>query len=357
MNRHPCTPTNGRVTKCSNGLILILFLFIRSAALAQTAGNKLPVVVPVRTEAVSEPVPMAGLPVGRFLTDTIEIGRPFQYALSFWHRSGEDVFFPDTSRHFAPFWVRDVTLFPTRTQDVGTMDAMSLDSAVYTLVSFETAGLQPLQVPIRMTNGPDSVVLLSTPDTVFLRSHLMDLSRPGALTLIAETEVVPLRQQFNYPYLLITLLGIGLVLGVIYGLFNRFLRRQWRLLQLDQRHRRFVREFTRLKRDITADTATDTANRAVVGWKIYLERLEREPYASLTSREIADRINDEWLTDALREVDQMIYGGAFSERSIEALKVLRTVAIRRYQVRRVRLQQPEAVAIHTDASIPNETDA
>lgn len=357
MNYQPCTPTNGRFIKQVTGLLPTFFLCIGSAVMAQTGGEKAPVVVPVRTETAGEPLAMTGLPVGRFLTDTIEIGRPFQYALSFRHRSGEDVFFPDTSRHFAPFWVRDVTLFPTRTQDVGTMDAMSLDSAVYTLVSFETAGLQPLQVPVRMTNGPDSVVLPATPDTVFLRSRLTDLSRPGALALVAETEVVPLRQQFNYPYLLIALLGIGLVLGVIYGLFNRSIRRQWRLLQLDQRHRRFVREFTRLKRDITADTAADTANRAVVGWKIYLERLEREPYASLTSREIADRINDESLTEALREVDQMIYGGAFSERSTEALKVLRTVAVRRYQARRDRLQQSETAPSSNTLSTPAESDA
>ncbi len=331
-------------------LVLAADLCIGSVATAQVSGTKNPVAVPVRTEVTSEQPAGANLPVGRFLTDTIEIGRPFQYALSFWHRSGEEVFFPDTSRNFAPFWVRNVTLFPTRTQNVGTPDAMSLDSAVYTLVSFETAGMQLLQVPIRMTNGADSVVLLATPDTVFLRSHLSDISRPGTLTLVSETDVVPLRQQFNYPYLGITLLFISVLLAVVYGLFNRSIRRQWRLLQLDQRHRRFSREFTRLKRDITADTAADTANQAVVGWKSYLERLERAPYASMTSREIADRINDESLTDALREVDQMIYGGAFTERSIDALKVLREVAVRRYQARREVLQQPQSPTLSTPAN-------
>ena len=345
MNHPHGIPAKRWVSGPVRRLLPVVCGLIGVVAMAQPGTPKRPVVVPVRTELSGEPAAMVGLPVGRFLTDSIEIGRPFQYALSFRHRSGEDVFFPDTNRHFAPFWVRAVALFPTRTQDVGTIDAVSLDSAVYTLVSFETASRQLLQVPIRMTNGPDSVVLLSTPDTVFLRSRLMDSGRPGALALVAETDVVPLRQQFNYPYLAIALLGIAVMLGVIYSLFNRPLRRQWRLLQLDQRHRRFTREFTRLKRDITTDTAADTANRAVVGWKTYLERLEREPYASLTSREIADRINDDALTDALREVDQMIYGGTFTERSIEALKVLRGVAVRRYQARRSELRQTAPIAV------------
>lgn len=336
-----------------NGLAILCGLLTGSLATAQVSS----VVTKAAVVAVSAPEnPLSGLPTGRFLTDTIEVGRPFQYALSFWHRSGEDVFFPDTGRSFAPFRVLAIALFPTRTRYTGTPDAISLDSAVYTLVSFNVAAMQSLQVPVRMTNGPDSVVLLATPDTVFLRSHLALPSPPGAFSLVSETTVVPLRQQFNYPYLVLALLTLLAVLGIIYGLFNRPIRRQWRLYQLDQRHVRFLRDFNRLARGIDAITVADVANQAIVRWKTYLERMERQPYSSLTSREIADRFSDDQLTDALREADQMIYGGTFSEQSPAALRVLREVADRVYQARRGVLRQKTIVAPDTVSSFPTVSD-
>ncbi|MBC8154548.1 MAG: hypothetical protein H7Z72_16725 [Bacteroidetes bacterium] len=326
-------------------------LLTMPSAMAQISPTVFPAAIVTTATRVQ---PVSGRPTGQFLTDTIEIGRPFQYALSFWHRSGEDVFFPDTSRGFAPFRVRSMAVFPTRTQGVGTLDAISLDSVVYTLVSFETDVAQPLQVSVRMTNGPDSVALLATPDTVFLRSRLALTTPPTQLTLVPETTLVPLRQQFNYPYLLLALATLLAIVGVIYGLFNRSIRRQWRLYQLDQRHIRFLREFNGLARGLDAATAADIANQAIIRWKAYLESLERQPYSSLTSREIADRFGDEQVTDALREADQMIYGAAFSEQSQAALRTLREVADQVYRGRRDELRQ---ITIPIEVvSAPAETD-
>lgn len=330
------------------GLFTLLVSVPTVAQVAPTVAGAAVATTTTRAQA------MEGVPTGQFLTDTIEIGRPFQYALSFWHQSNEDVFFPDTSRSFAPFRVRAVALFPTRTQGAAP-DAISLDSAVYTLVSFETAVAQPLQVPIRMTNGADSIVLLATPDTVFLRSRLALISPPGGFTLIPETAVVSLRQQFNYPYLLLTLLMLLAVLGAIYGLFNQSIRRRWRLYQLDQQHFRFLREFNGFVQGVGEATAADVANQAIVRWKTYLERLEYQPYASLTSRELIDRFGNDQVTGALREADQMIYGGAFSEQSQAALRVLRDVADRSYQEQRGLLRQKGSVASDT-VSISSGTD-
>lgn len=332
--------------------LLLLVMLAGTSALAQVVPVAKVAVTTVRKPASAIP----GLPTGQFLTDTIEIGRPFQYALSFWHRPGEDVFFPDTSRSFAPFRVRSVALFPTRTQQAKTPDALSLDSAVYTLVSFETGFAQPLQVPIRMTNGPDSVVLLATPDTVFLRSRLALATPPSVFTLLSETTLLPLRQQFNYPYLVLALLTLLVMAGVIYGLFNQAIRRQWRLYKLDQRHIRFLREFNRLTLIIDTTTVADMANQAIVRWKTYLERLEQQPYSSLTSREIANRFDDEQVTDALREADQMIYGGTFSEQSQAALRVLRETADRIYQTQRELARQqatPTSMPVSPSYSEPD----
>ena len=282
-------------------------------------------------------VPRAPLPqsplIGYFLSDSIEIGRPFRYALSYYHPPTVDVLFPDTARYFAPYRVQKVTVFATHTTGTGPA-AVSRDSAVYTLVSFDTDSIQLLQVPVRIINDIDCTTHWTLADTVFLRSKLPK-ALPNSLasrsfTLATETKLAPLQQQFNYRALGIGFVVFGLVLGVLYWLFGRTARRQWRLYLLNRQHIRFIREYTRLTEGVSAFTAAEVANQAVIMWKIYLELLDPQPYTSLTTTELAERMNDKRVTNALREADQMIYGGTFTEQSQPALHVLSDVATQAY---------------------------
>lgn len=282
---------------------------------------------------IAEAQPPAKVPLrGHFLTDSVEIGQPFRYALTYDHAPTADVLFPDKARHFAPFLVQDVAVFTTRTTGTGPQ-AMSRDSAVYTLVSFSVDSAQCLRVPVRLLNASDCTTLFTTIDTVFLKSQLAS-ARPDTLALASVTAVVPLRQEFNYPVLAIVVVLTGLGGALLYGLFRRPLTRWYGQYTLTRRHIRFLREYNRLSRGINASTAADSANQAVVLWKTYLERLERRPYNSLTTPEIAKRIADERVSDALREADRMIYGGAFSAQSQPALRVLSDVATQTYHRRR-----------------------
>lgn len=280
--------------------------------------------------------PAGPMPVGRFLTDSVEIGRPIQYSLTYYHAPTTDVLFPDTARQFAPFRVQQVATFPTLTTPDGRR-AISRDSAVYTLVLFETDPAQVLRTSVRLVNAQDCTFIQSSPDTVWLRSRLLptDLNAPSALTLATDTTVVPLRQQLNYPVLVAVLVGMGLLAVLLFVLFGRAGQRQWRLYRLRSDHARFLREYNRLSRSLSPDTAAETANQSIIVWKAYLEKLERQPYASLTTPEIAERTGDNRVTDALREADQMIYGGAFSARSPAALRILAEVATQTYHRRKV----------------------
>lgn len=284
------------------------------------------------------------LPVGRFLTDSIEIGRPFQYALTYRHPPNVDVLFPDTTQSFVPYRVQQVAVFATKTVGFD-QKAVSRDSAVYTLVSFETDSIQLLQVPVQLLNATDCTALMTPVDTVFLRSKLASVnlmtanqSGPQSLTLATETKLAPLQQQLNYPVLAIGVLITCILIGLFYGLFGRGIRRQWRIFQLNRRHIRFLRDYNRLIRGINAETATEMANQAVVMWKTYLEQLDNQPYASLTTPELAERMNDDRVTNALREADQMIYGGVFSTHSQSALRDLGDIATQIYHRQRVGLQ-------------------
>ncbi|WP_420146514.1 hypothetical protein, partial [Spirosoma sp.] len=243
---------------------------------------------------------------GHFLTDSIEIGRPFRYSLTYWHRPRIDVLFPDTAKSFLPYRVQKVDVYATQTTGEGSK-AISRDSAVYTLVSFETDSSQMLRVPIRVINDLDCTAYWSQMDTVFLRSKLSPrkLASPNSQTiaLATETHLVPLQQQFNYTALARGLLSIGAIIAVLYGLFGRAIRRQWRLYQLNRRHLRFLHNYNQLGVRLNSLTVSETANQAVVMWKMYMERLDRQPYISLTTPELAERMNDERVTDALREAD------------------------------------------------------
>lgn len=284
-------------------------------------------------------------PEGHFLTDSFEVGRPFRYSLSVWHPAHQEVVFPDTARQFAPFLVRDIDIYPTRTDTTG-----SLDSAVYTLVSFETAPAYLLRMPVYLVNPVDCTALWASTDTIFLRSALQT-SRPDTLQLATTTTLVPVKQMFNYPYLLTALLIAALTAGIIYSIFGRSIERHWALYLLYQRHVRFLKEYNQLIRGMDPETAADTANRMVVLWKTYLQKLKNKSFTSLTTREIIEHIADDRLGDALKEVDRMVYGGTFSPQSQAALRVLRDVATHAYYRRRAKIK-----ASGTAVSQPDVTD-
>ena len=292
---------------------------------------------------------------GYFLSDSIEIGRPFRYALAYHHPPAVDVLFPDTARHFAPFRVQKVAVFATQTTGTGPA-AVSRDSAVYTLVSFNTDSIQLLQVPVRIINDIDCTTYWTMADTVFLRSKLAktlpDSLASPSFTLATETKLAPLQQQFNYRALAVGFVVFSLGLGLLYWLFGRTARRQWRLYLLNRQHVRFMSEYNRLTEGVSAFTAADVANQAVIMWKTYLERLDPQPYTSLTTTELAERMNDKRVTNALREADQMIYGGTFTDQSQPALHVLSDVATEAYHRCREKFVRTE-----TQAGAENLTSA
>ncbi|HEV7351488.1 hypothetical protein [Telluribacter sp.] len=268
-------------------------------------------------------------PRGQFLTDSIRVGKPFSYALSYRHDPAREVFFPDTTFSFAPFEIISQEYFITQTDERG-----SLDSTIYRLVSFEVVPAQTLALPVFVVSTPtDCTAVFAAPDTVHMRL-LTAADRNAILTLRPETRVLPLRRQFNYSVFLsvvVSVVGLSLLL---YWLFGRSINRQWKMFQLQRRHREFVRTFNRLNRNARERSSVSDAEKAVIVWKKYLERIEQKPFATYTTREILDNIPDEPLADALKDIDGTIYGQVKSKNMDVSLQVLRTVALRAYRLRR-----------------------
>lgn len=267
------------------------------------------------------------VPNGQFLADSLALGSPVIFSLSFRHYPVAEVFFPDSTHDFFPFQLRERRYFPTRTTRSG-----SLDSVTYTLVSFNIQPLQRLSLPVFVWNGRDCTAVYTPVDSLRFRQLVRGAAAGQALRTDVRTQ--HLEQQLNYSYVLLVALGLLLGSGLVYGLFGATLRRQWRLYQMQRRHTDFLRTFQRLGRNINTRKNLANVEKAALLWKKYLERLERRSITSLTTRELTRAFPDEQLPGALREVDASVYGGVFSPRIQESLEILRELATRRYRQHR-----------------------
>jgi hypothetical protein len=114
---------------------------------------------------------------------------------------------------------------------------------------------------------------------------------------------------FNYPYLLIGLGAILILLILTIILFGKNIRTKYRLYLLKKRHGRFITQFNEYLEGIKKDTDAEVLEEVLVYWKRYMEGLEEQPFTKLTSRELLDIIKENNLYEALKEIDRAIYGG------------------------------------------------
>ena len=269
-------------------------------------------------------------PVGKFRTDSVELGRPFDYALSYHHAPSAEVFFPDTTYNFYPFEIVRRNYFPTITTN-----GNSLDSVVYTLVTFDISKTQKLNLPIYVLSKRDCTAIFALPDSVFLKEMIQ--TKVDSLALRIDTKQISLRQQLNYPQILAYLFGFFGLIGLVYAFFGRVIRKQYQLFLFGRKHKDFVANYKKIIR-----TTLDDVNigKAIVLWKKHLEWLEKRPYSSYTSKEIIVRLpNNERLEEALREVDTAIYGGILSTQMPLAMNILLDKAVELYKKRRTELAE------------------
>lgn len=266
-------------------------------------------------------------PVGKFLTDSIELGRPFDYALSYHHDPSAEVFFPDTTYNFYPFEIVRRNFYPTVTNN-----NISIDSAIYTLVSFDITKSQKLNLPIYLLSKRDCTTVFSLSDSVFLKEMIK--TNVDSLTLKTDTKLLPLSQQINILQILIYVLGILGFIIIVYAIFGRAIRKQYKLFLFARKHKDFQTNYKKYARATLDDI---TIGNALVLWKNHLEWLEKRPYSSYTTQEIISQLPNERLEEALREVDSAIYGGILSTQMPFAMNILLEKANELYKNKRAEL--------------------
>jgi hypothetical protein len=286
------------------------------------------------TQKTTAQVPSWTPPKGKFLSVSMKVGLPVQYALSYRHDATKDVFFPDSTYNFAPFQMVDRKYFPTVTNESG-----SLDSVVYTLISFDVTPKQELSLPVYVRAKRDCTRIFSPMDYVVLKSIIKPNVSIDTMQLKKDTRLILIPQQINFPLIFLIILGILVLTGIVFWFFGEPVRRQIRLFNFRRRYDDFQKLFQRLSRGTDdAKKRLENIEKAIVLWKKYIERLENKPFTTFTTTEILDNLKDSRLADALREIDATVYGGVYSKKTIASLQILQELAEGLYREHREELR-------------------
>ncbi|CAN5619803.1 hypothetical protein BH10BAC4_BH10BAC4_23610 [soil metagenome] len=264
---------------------------------------------------------------GHFESDSIRIGKTVMYTLTARYPRATQVVFPDSVFSFAPFEISKKIYFPTKT-----VGAISYDSVVYYLTTFEIDNVQILTLPIFVLQNQDCVKVFSKPDSIFLSFSAMDAPDSVSiekLPLKSNTSYQQVSWLLNYPILLIALVILLILLVLGWILFGKRIRKHFAIRRLNKDYQEFITRFTKAIDKLGSGFSSRAAEDVLVVWKRYVEDLERSPYTKFTSREIVRLAKDNDLDKALRSIDRGIYGG-FSG-PLDPFKFLQSYSHQRFQ--------------------------
>jgi len=254
-------------------------------------------------------------PSAFFVKDTMSLAEPVDFSLSVEYPSRLTVLFPDSTFLYAPFEFRFKRFFTTQTDSL-----TSKDSVIYTLASFEVDQIQSLSLPVFVVNKKDSTAIMSNVDSIVFAEMIPVL----ADSLIAKEDVsfVPVDRQFNYPYFIIGLTIIAVLVIIVAVIFGKKILLRWKIYRLNKKHQAFLAGFSDFDR-----TKDSTAiERLLVKWKKHAEFISRKPYLKLTTKEINNTEPDKEMHLALQNIDRSIYSSQISDGIANSFSYLKKYA-------------------------------
>ncbi len=264
----------------------------------------------------------------RFSRDTIQIGEPVLYSLSVYYPYSSQVVFPDTGYSFGTFelWKRE--FFPTRT-----IGEISRDCVVFHLATFSLDPVQAIRIPVFERVGEDTIYHFPTDALVHLKP-VFSGNLPSNPVVQTEVSPLPVPKRVNYPYILIGLGVVTILILLINIFFDRPIQKFIYLFLEGRRHEAFNRQFEKLHQQMEQGLSVDVMENLLITWKKYLQRVDGKPYTTFTSREIFQVLPDAALRDYLQEIDRWIYGGLEMKDFRLNVSYLKQVALMLYQQKR-----------------------
>ncbi|MFN0050366.1 MAG: hypothetical protein ACKVOU_14680 [Cytophagales bacterium] len=262
------------------------------------------------------------LPEAYFRKDSVKIGEQIKLALIYQHPPQTEFLFPDSSYNFFPFEFVKKEFYPTKTDSL-----ISTDSIVYTLTSFELEPILRLSLPVYVIDGRDSLPLYSDDAEVFLSEII---TKSGTDSLRVNTQFKAMSGKLNYPYFLIGL-GILLIITVIvFVFFRKKIIARYKSFLMRKDYEAYQKNFSKLQLEYESLHSTTTLELLLSVWKKYLQKLEKEPYTTLTTKEISKVFDYNQLSSSLQNFDRAIYGGYINENLSNSIAILLETATLRY---------------------------
>ncbi len=263
---------------------------------------------------------------GGFVKDSLKIGENISFWMSARYPEEFELILPDTTFDFSPFEFSAKEYFEGRI-----INGDILDSAVYTLQSYEIDPVQYLTLPAFLikSNG-DSTKISMGLDSIFLTELIPQVTDTTSLkTNIAFLDVP---SQFNYPMMWIVL-GILLVLLVGgYLIFGSKVRKTLKLRRLRKAYVNFSERLTLNIRDLKDTPDQHIAEKTLSDWKVFLEKLENRPFSKLTTKEIMNLGFTSELNGTLKSIDRSVYGAKLNGDLYKDFQAIEDYTQHRYTV-------------------------
>jgi hypothetical protein len=263
-----------------------------------------------------------------FSKDTIKVGEPVLLSLSVVYEKKAQVLFPDSGYTFPGFEVLKREYFPTKSNG-----SSSKDSVVYILTSYEPAEGRELSLPVFEFLGPDSVPHFSNPVRVFVKATL-EGPAPTEPVFQTETSPLPVAKKINYPFILLGLGAVVLVILLVNLFFDRPIQKFIFLFIERRRYNAFQKLFDKISEQLNRQPTSEGMEGLLNVWKKYIQRVDGKPYMSLTSSEIYKVLPDPTLKQVLQEADRWIYGGVAMQDNQFNVGYIRQIASQLYQKKR-----------------------
>ncbi|MEQ9467101.1 MAG: hypothetical protein RLN88_06780 [Ekhidna sp.] len=243
---------------------------------------------------------------GGFVEDSLLIGQDVNFWMAATYPPEMEMVFPDSLYSFAPFEFSDKTYFPTKVKN-----GLAYDSTVYIIQSFEIDQVQYLWLPAIILNNRDTTIINTPLDSIFLTELAPVVSDTTKLKTNVDYQTV--ERTFNYPLLYYILGGLILIIIILLLIFGKQIIKWFKLRRLRIQFEQFDVIFSDYVKKLKVDPDPELAERALVFWKSYQQRLEKLPFSVLTSKEILGYDFAGELEKPLKSIDRVVYGKRVDE--------------------------------------------
>ncbi len=272
---------------------------------------------------------------GYFLQDSARLGERVGYVLKVTHPEATQMIFPDSAYDFSPLILLEKKTFISNTKE-----GITQDSSIYYLSNFSLESSSFLSLPVYELARYDSITHF--PLEAELKLKLMLDSIPEQPVFRENNVYQPLEKSINWIMAAILAGGVLLLLGVIYLLFAKRIRKIWSERSERRKWKQFEKKWVGLVDELTQHPTIDAADGLIGLWKGYMENLTGLPTREWTSSEIGEKLNDPGIFRALRSVDMIIYAGS-SSKTEESTVYLYQVAKEKYQQKLTKIKHERAV--------------